>query len=380
MLLPIDEASARFTDAGQVRSVVGSIPARQVGLVDVAAGRDWSLGVSDDGKLFTWGSNVLGRLGRTNVSVSGIDPTPGLVEFPDDQTVVSASAGLDTGIALTRDGGVYTWGRPDIVGGGPTPQRVEFFDTIDDDVVGVSTGTFFYLAWTLGGDLYSWGDASGGRLGRPGDTNSPPALVTAQGIDTRFVSSADAGFLQGLAVVEGEVVVWGGEVDIFGGIDGVTITGLSGDTVTGASIGTNRILFWSSSGQLYTAPGSDSDSGYVPGLNGITGAAVSDPLSAAPGALSFFAWNEAGQLYAWGNNSAGQLGLGDVGPSVAEPTLVALPPDSSPAKVAPGIQHTLYLDQSRSYTGAGANSQGQLGTGEFTYRSSFGTPTPVMEW
>lgn len=364
-------SGAAFLDEGSVRTGLTAVPAQPLLLGGgLDAGDDWSLGWDADGVLHAWGSNGSGSLGTGSAGAGELWPTP--VAMPDGRRVAEAAAGIDLGIALSVDGGVYTWGNPDIGTNTPVPQRHAFFDALDDAVVGVDAGGYYYLAWTDDGALYSWGNATS-RLGRPVESDrEPPARVTARGLDRRAVTVAAAGRYHGAAVVDGEVVAWGGG---FGDHGGVTLTGLAGDPVLGVSAGTDVTLAWTASGALHSAR--SAAAAVVPGVAAVVGAAASSPADDEAG---FWAWDDDGHLWAWGSNSGGQLGLGTTGGSHEEPQPVPLPPGSAVASVAGGGTHALYDTGSGTFAAAGLNGHGQLGDGTTTARSAFALTVPAVAW
>jgi alpha-tubulin suppressor-like RCC1 family protein len=65
-------------------------------------------------------------------------------------------------------------------------------------------------------------------------------------------------------------------------------------------------------------------------------------------------------MYGWGDNTKGQLGLGNI-KTVNQFTLVPAPWQSMPIAVAAGNSHSLVLCSNGSVWGAGLNSSGQLG-------------------
>jgi alpha-tubulin suppressor-like RCC1 family protein len=80
-------------------------------IVDVCCGKDHTVVLSDDGKVFTWGwgGNVLtsGSLGHGDqVSIA----TPKQVQALDSEKIVQISSGYENCLALTADGRVFSWG------------------------------------------------------------------------------------------------------------------------------------------------------------------------------------------------------------------------------------------------------------------------------
>ena len=85
------------------------------------------------------------------------------------------------------------------------------------------------------------------------------------------------------------------------------------------------------------------------------------PVAVASGARHSLVLDAAGQVWAWGDNSAGQLGLGHTRPA-AQPTQVPGLPLAARA-VAAGTQHSAALLEDGSVWVWGANHRGQLGNG-----------------
>ena len=138
-----------------------------------SAGESHSVAVSDDGGIYTWGNTADGQLGRDTSSTPA--DKPGKVETPAGITFTQASAGGAHSIALGSDGSLYTWGdsnktssdRPNKV---DTPAGITFTQA--------SAGASYCLALGSDGNLYSWGDNAKGQLGR--DTTDTQAASPAK--------------------------------------------------------------------------------------------------------------------------------------------------------------------------------------------------------
>lgn len=77
----------------------------------IAAGSMHVLGVTEDGKLMSWGCNDEGALGR-DTSVEDSETRPGIVQIPEEEgaEIYSISAGGSHSAILLSNGNVYSWG------------------------------------------------------------------------------------------------------------------------------------------------------------------------------------------------------------------------------------------------------------------------------
>ena len=78
-----------------------------VQMTKVVSGSDFSLGLDASGKLYTWGFNNYGQLGNTNKLTN---PSPKQVQLPPGKQVADIAVGDNFCLALTKDGGVLSWG------------------------------------------------------------------------------------------------------------------------------------------------------------------------------------------------------------------------------------------------------------------------------
>lgn len=101
----------------------------KVGVVQVACGGMHSLALTKDSKVYSWGVNDQGALGRNTtweapvknadasdseeeeVDINPKESTPGIVEgFPENVNIVQVAAGDSISVAVTDEGYVYAWG------------------------------------------------------------------------------------------------------------------------------------------------------------------------------------------------------------------------------------------------------------------------------
>jgi len=180
--------------------VSGSIRFRSV-----AAGRDYSCGISDTGEAFCWGDNTFGMLGDgTAVSRSVPTRVLGGLSFS------SVTAGNWHTCGLTAAGEAYCWGinNSGQLGTGslndsPTPQPVTGGISFD----AISAGGEFTCGLASDGTAFCWGSNSRGELGNGSLTPSSVPLPVAGGFS---LSSLDAGRKHVCAIaVFGTAFCWG---------------------------------------------------------------------------------------------------------------------------------------------------------------------------
>jgi alpha-tubulin suppressor-like RCC1 family protein len=199
----------------------------------IAAGDDFGLALSSDGTIFAWGYNFYGDLGDEG-SADTNTPTP--VVMPYGVVATAIAAGGDHALALTnRSGCVLGWGdnKSGEVGNGtfgddlnPPEVTTPGFTCLPEgtDVTAVAAGGDFSLALTSEGGVYSWGNNAYGQLGQGGSggEDSTPALV---GLDpATAVMALAAGRDHALALTStGVLLAWGD--DEFGQLGNGTTTG-----------------------------------------------------------------------------------------------------------------------------------------------------------
>ncbi|XP_050739123.1 RCC1 and BTB domain-containing protein 1-like isoform X1 [Eriocheir sinensis] len=181
------------------------------------------------------------------------------------------------------------------------------------------------LAYTESGELYSWGHNGYCQLGN-GSTNQglTPYLVTTH-LHNKRVTGIAAGSHHSLALTEeGEVLAWG--QNNYGQVGSGTTTNQPTPRRVIASIGGRQVV------------------------------------DIACGQTSSMAVMDNGEVYGWGLNSSGQLGLGN-NVNQHNPSRVTALQGVVITKIVCGYSHTLALSDEGSLWAWGANSYGQLGTG-----------------
>ena len=320
------------------------------GIVAVSAGDGQALALTEDGQVYSWGSDD--ALGRT--ALNG-DPLPGLVLDPTGnaplQRIVSVSMGDGNAIALTDEGVVYTWGSyHGQAGTGSGARRYPGVVTaVPGPAAAVSAGWNWSAALLADGRVMTWGftsSNSSGQLNASGSVVAPGFVadhITGQPITG--IVALSAGYLHGLALASnGEVHAWGdNDQGQLGQNDG------SSNYKTAVKV---------------KAP---SGAGLLTGIRAV-----------AAGGHHSLALTNAGAVYSWGYSQNGELGDGANHPRVNSSALPAAVVNlagigqlGNVAALSAGSEHGLALDTDGGVIVWGAGFGGNLGQGGTSTEKSF---------
>uniref|UniRef100_A0A1B6FAI1 BTB domain-containing protein n=1 Tax=Cuerna arida TaxID=1464854 RepID=A0A1B6FAI1_9HEMI len=246
-------------------------------------------------------------------------------------------------LLITRDDEVYAIG-PNTAGclglgnlqSTLTPKKVEVL--CGKNVVGFGYGSGPHVvAFTESGEIYTWGHNGYCELGN-GTTNQilTPTLVNTNLLGKAIIEVA-CGSHHSLALSsDGEVYAWG----------------------------------WNNCGQVGSALNTNQS---VP-KKVLSPTGGKKAISIACGQTSSMAVIDDGEVYAWGYNGSGQLGIGhNINQQV--PTKVMGLANVVIVKVVCGYAHTLALSDEGTLYAWGANTHGQLATGN---KSNLCTPFPII--
>lgn len=353
------------------------------------------------GQLYGFGENAAGQLGTPpGGEGQAPHPAPLAVVLPGAAgPVVEEATGAQFSLALTSPGQLFAFGSNRFgqlgLGGGaspnPSPQQISLPGT-SAPVTRIAAGAEHALALTAAGALYSGGSNRFGQLGRAANSGSElpnsPEQVALPGVDGPPVQVA-GGEQQSLVLTStGALYSFGG--NRFGQLGRtanagsetpnpipapVVLPGASGPVVQIAA-GARHSLALTSTGQLYsfgdnefgqlgraanaetTVPNPAPAQVEIPGLDGTV-------VAIAAGGEHSLVLSSSGQVFAFGLNSAGQLGSFSNSGSEwanATPAQVALPGASArPVAVAAGALHSLVVTAAGALYTFGSNAEGQLG-------------------
>lgn len=253
------------------------------------------------------------------------------------------------------------------------------------------TGTAGQPAAVTPGALLAWGNGS--SLGTGDSTNSSvlphDSLLPIPSLKDKFVTQLQGGCNTAVALAStGDVLTWGdgtaGELGngtnsfsaapvpvSFPGTPKITSVA-AGCTYILALTADGNVLAWgdNGAGELGNGQPGKNQNRPVPVEfpNGVRVTAISAGLDFA------MALTSTGQLYAWGDDGAGELGDGGGHQLRGKPVLVHLPRNVRATSVSAGGNHTLAMTNA-GLVSWGLNDHGQLGNG--THRQ-LSTPFPVF--
>ena len=328
----------------------------------------------------SWGNNNRGQLGLGNTTNYS---SPVMIGEKDTWSQVGK--GYETSIAAKSDGTLWGWGRSQVgqLGLGNTtsyssPVQVGALTTWLKPIMGYGT-TF---STKTDGTLWAWGNNNSGQLGLGDKTNrSSPVQV---GSLTTW-SMVGAGQYNGMAVkTDGTLWAWGsngsgqlGQGDVTGRSSPVQVGALTTwANVTGggefaiAAKTDNTIWTWGENGLGELGLGDTSRRSSPVQVGSLT-TWSDDANKIACTGNSTWAVKTDGTLWGWGENSKGELGLGNT-TAYSSPVQVGSLTNWSRVYGFPWVakEHFVAIKTDGTLWACGDNSSGQLGQGNTTAYSS----------
>ena len=256
----------------------------------------------------------------------------------------------------------------------------------------VSAGWDHTLAVQTNGNVEAWGYNGNGQLGNGANTTNattPQPVTTSTGL-TKVVAVAAGGAWNGFSVAldsSGNVWMWGynGDGERGNGTTSTTaiespqqITAIS--NVVAIAAGQQDVYALKSDGTVW-AWGFDYYGEIGNGTNSSTPVTtptqvsnLSDVTSIAAGGTTAAAIESNGKVFTWGYGGDGEMGNGTTTGANDTPAQVTATSFPAAAQVAVGADHLVFLGADNTVWAWGANSAGQLGTGNTTSQLS---PVPV---
>ena len=375
----------------------------------IVGGSDQTIALKPGGNIWAWGENDNGEVGNGSSETNVLLPVQVLTEG------VSIAAGDDHSLAIRSDGTVWTWGANNDgqlgINDNDAPNKNMAVQVkgsngagVLSDITGISGGEDHSLALKSDGTVWAWGEDLHGQVGdndvKGADKFYPVQVVGADSVGslTEIISIA-AGKDHSLALkTDGTVWAWGLDSEgQLGDNDGtaedkfapVQVKGSGGNgfltDVVSIAAGEDHSLALKSDGTVWSW--GENDDGQL-GDNDDTKADKPTPVQVkdsegtgnltnvaaiAGGKDHSLAMMDDGSVWAWGEDTDGQLGDNDSASSKPDKLTPVQVRDSSGSgffdkavAISAGKDHSLALRSDGSAWAWGENSNGQLGNNDTT--------------
>ncbi len=262
----------------------------------IAAGYNFSMAITENGTLYTWGINTYGELGNNSYTFTGV---PQKISMSENVTAISA--GWESAMVLTESGKVYVcgYGGYGEMGDGTFTVYNKQFKQVTgvysakDPVVQISNDGYHMLALTQNGTLWSWGKGDRGELGNGARVhkNTPQNITSLVPLQSgESIVQIDAGY-EDMAVLTstGRLLACG--TSMYGAL------GIGGDF---SAVGEQSTLM-----QIFSAPD-----------------ITSEIVNGGAGYWKRFIIGDDGTMYATGYNFYGSLGADTISHGLYKGTTV----------------------------------------------------------
>ena len=334
--------------------------------------------------MWVWGNNDVGQLGL-NDTANRSSPVTTAFDFTKVVTSgghsTNHSIAIDpSGMVWTWGSNSYGCLALGDTANRSTPTQISRPSSYID-IAGCRVNSYFLDA---DGSLWGVGYGGFGQLGNPLQNSSSPKLIAASVVKIVSSGACDHAFyIDNIGNMYGFGQNGSGQLGDGSQINRSipTLIGVYSDVALGSyqsGFGNGHSVFIDASGSLwatgYNIFGQLGDNTTVSKSSPISISFANPIIKVAAGNNTSFALDNVNQVWSWGTNSLGQLGLGDT-VNRSTPTLVSFTGlTGSIVNIAGNISSFMAIDSTGKLWGWGQNTHGELGLGDITDRS---TPTLI---
>ena len=368
-------------------------------ITGIAGTGNKSVQMNADGSVCNCGRNTLGQLGDNSTADKN---TP--VKVLNLSFIVSVAGGDEYAVVAAMDTAIYTWGENNNgqLGNGTVGgfSGVPVKANNGSSVIALAGGYEYAVSLRGDGTVWSWGDDFYGQLG-DGTTLDKSVPVQVGGLSN--IVAVAAGSYHSIALrSDGTVLSWGR--NLYGQLgDNTTVQKTAPVQVLGpGGVGMLNNIVAIAAGSYFSLAVRADGTVWAWGYNlsgqlgdntlvnksvpvqvlGFGGAGVLNNIyTVAAGSLHGIALRSDGTVWSWGNNTNGQLGDGS---TTNRSTPVQASGMTDIIGIAGGTGHSVIRRSDAVVFAAGQNTYGQLGNASNTNSSVFvqmspcGTATPVQ--